>query len=313
MVEVRFSMSMAPRPQTTPSTSSAAKGSRCQPDGLTGTTSVWPMRSSVGAFLSLPSMRVIRLMRPGEEVYRSQDSPEPAKNASRASQLRSSWPEDSSPVFTQRLRMRVRRSSVAWTSMSLAALMSGSPGGGVDLGPDLAREALEDRHHVVEIAVARFEQEGADAELAVTPDIAEDLLGRALKRLAVGAAGRLAEGQPHAQGDRQVLEGAIALRALLTEPRDVAREGVGRREGGVPAVAQLGHAAQGPRGVTTHPDRDGPAPRLRHHPDLVEGEELAAITRPLLRPAGTHDPDGLVRPRAPPVVVAAQDLDLLAH
>jgi hypothetical protein len=68
IVEVRFSMSMAPRPQTMPSTSSAANGSRCQPDGLTGTTSVWPIKSNVGAFGSRPSIRVMRLMRPGSEV-----------------------------------------------------------------------------------------------------------------------------------------------------------------------------------------------------------------------------------------------------
>ncbi len=68
IVEVRFSMSTAPRPQTMPSISSPPNGSRLQPDGFTGTTSVWPIRSSVGAFGSLPWMRVIRLWRPGELV-----------------------------------------------------------------------------------------------------------------------------------------------------------------------------------------------------------------------------------------------------
>ena len=68
IVAVRLSMSMAPRPQTMPSTSSAANGSRCQPDGVTGTTSVWPMSRSVGALRSLPSRRVMRLVRPGSEV-----------------------------------------------------------------------------------------------------------------------------------------------------------------------------------------------------------------------------------------------------
>ena len=79
IVEVRLSMSMAPRPHTMPSTSSAPKGSRCQPEALTGTTSVWPISSSVGAWRSLPSMRVIKLMRPGPDVKRSHESPEPAK------------------------------------------------------------------------------------------------------------------------------------------------------------------------------------------------------------------------------------------
>src|SRR5882724_1349853 len=49
IVDVRFSMSTAPRPHTMPSTSSAANGSRCQPDRVTGTTSVCPMSRSVGA------------------------------------------------------------------------------------------------------------------------------------------------------------------------------------------------------------------------------------------------------------------------
>ena len=39
-------MSMAPRPHTSPSTSSPPNGSRSHPLGVTGTTSVWPMRHS---------------------------------------------------------------------------------------------------------------------------------------------------------------------------------------------------------------------------------------------------------------------------
>ncbi len=58
-------MSTAPRPHTSPLTSSPPKGSRVQVLGFTGTTSVWPMRHSVGAFGSLPSMRATRLARPG--------------------------------------------------------------------------------------------------------------------------------------------------------------------------------------------------------------------------------------------------------
>ncbi len=79
IVDVMLSMSVAPRPQTTPSTTSAAKGSRSQPDGLTGTTSVWPIKRSVGALGSLPWIRVMRLSRPGAAVWRSNDNPEPAK------------------------------------------------------------------------------------------------------------------------------------------------------------------------------------------------------------------------------------------
>jgi hypothetical protein len=68
IVEVRFSMSTAPRPHTIPSTSSAANGSRCQPARDTGTTSVCPISSKVGALGSRPSIRVMRLIRPGSEV-----------------------------------------------------------------------------------------------------------------------------------------------------------------------------------------------------------------------------------------------------
>jgi len=61
-------MSMAPRPHTMPSISSPPNGSRCHPDGVTGTTSVCPIKSKVGALGSRPSIRVMRLMRPGSEV-----------------------------------------------------------------------------------------------------------------------------------------------------------------------------------------------------------------------------------------------------
>src|ERR671923_84413 len=46
---VRLSMSTAPRPHTSPSTSSPPNGSRRQRSALTGTTSVWPISTSVGA------------------------------------------------------------------------------------------------------------------------------------------------------------------------------------------------------------------------------------------------------------------------
>jgi hypothetical protein len=63
--DVRFSMSMAPRPHTSPSTSSPPKGSRVQVFGFTGTTSVCPMRQSRGARGSVPSMRATMDSRPG--------------------------------------------------------------------------------------------------------------------------------------------------------------------------------------------------------------------------------------------------------
>ena len=45
---VRLSMSTAPRPHTSPSISSPPNGSCRQPSGVTGTTSVWPIRHSDG-------------------------------------------------------------------------------------------------------------------------------------------------------------------------------------------------------------------------------------------------------------------------
>lgn len=65
MAAVIPSMSAAPRPQTMPSTSSPSKGSRSQPAGSTGTTSVWPMIRRVGAPRSRPSSRATTLPRPG--------------------------------------------------------------------------------------------------------------------------------------------------------------------------------------------------------------------------------------------------------
>ena len=62
---VRFNMSTAPRPQTSPSTTSPSNGSRLQPSGFTGTTSVWPIRHREGAAGSDPSMRATSEVRPG--------------------------------------------------------------------------------------------------------------------------------------------------------------------------------------------------------------------------------------------------------
>src|SRR4030095_1807456 len=195
--------------------------------------------------------------------------------ASSASQLRDSPPDASSPVFTQALRMSVRSSSVESRSMVASVVgMLGPPGSGVDGGADLAGEALEDRHHVVEVAIARFEEEGADAEVLVAPNVGDDLIGRALQRLALRAVGSVADREPHAKGDGEVVDPTVDLLAFGAEPRDVALESVRRRERGMPAVAQLGHATQGPRGMAAHPDGDGLAHRLGHHTDLVEGEEF---------------------------------------
>ena len=77
--DVRLSMSIAPRPHTSPSTSSPPNGSRVQPDGVTGTTSVWPIRHRVGAITSHPSMRVTTDERRGVGVKTSKSRPTPSR------------------------------------------------------------------------------------------------------------------------------------------------------------------------------------------------------------------------------------------
>ena len=104
-------MSIAPRPHTNPSTTAPENGSRVQPSTFTGTTSVWPMRSSDGAFGSLPSMRATRLWRPGCGSKISW-SPTPDRYCERRSTLRVSSPDAMEPSFTHWLRMSSWRRSV---------------------------------------------------------------------------------------------------------------------------------------------------------------------------------------------------------
>ena len=66
MVDVRLSMSMAPRPHTSPSMSSPPKGSWVQSAALAGTTSVWPSSVSDGADGSVPASLATSVVRPGE-------------------------------------------------------------------------------------------------------------------------------------------------------------------------------------------------------------------------------------------------------
>ena len=73
---VTFNMSIAPRPQTNPSAISAPNGSRDQPSSVTGTTSVWPIRSRLGASDRRPAMRATRLARPGVGSYTSRSRAE---------------------------------------------------------------------------------------------------------------------------------------------------------------------------------------------------------------------------------------------
>ena len=79
MVAVRLSMSMAPRPHTTPSISSPPKGSWVQSSGLAGTTSVCPSRVSDGAVGSDPWILATSEVRPGSGSKVSMSTPDPSR------------------------------------------------------------------------------------------------------------------------------------------------------------------------------------------------------------------------------------------
>jgi hypothetical protein len=109
-------MSMAPRPQRKPSTISAPKGSRSQPAGSTGTTSVWPTSASEGAVGSLPSIRTTREARSGCGSTTTPVRPEPSKKSCSVRTVRSSCPESAVPSLTHSLRMSSLSSSVVWSA-----------------------------------------------------------------------------------------------------------------------------------------------------------------------------------------------------
>ncbi len=121
---VRPSMSMAPRPQTQPSTSSPPNGSRDQPSGSTGTTSVCPTRPRLGAVGSVPRTRVISEVRPGRGSTCSSSRPDPSRKSAMVWALRCSWPEPSVPSLTQALRMSACSSSTVCPVSSTRAASS---------------------------------------------------------------------------------------------------------------------------------------------------------------------------------------------
>ena len=88
-------MSTAPRPHTSPSIELAAERiARASASSLTGTTSVWPSSSSVGASGSEPSMRATRLARPGCGSYDLDVEPGAARGGcASTSTLRASPPD----------------------------------------------------------------------------------------------------------------------------------------------------------------------------------------------------------------------------
>ena len=129
-------MSIAPRPHTSPFTSSPPNGSRVQVFGFTGTTSVWPMRHRVGAVGSVPSMRATRLVRPGAPSgsYTSTSRPLPSRYVRSTSVVRTSWPDSTVPSFTHRLRINCWSSSTvcpvraSFMALSSSAASSRSTG-----------------------------------------------------------------------------------------------------------------------------------------------------------------------------------------
>ena len=123
-------MSTAPRPHTSPSTSSPPNGSWRQPSALTGTTSVWPISSSVGAVGS-------RALDAGDEVrpararlVASRGRARCPRGTSRStSALRVSLPDSAVPSLTHALRIRCCSSSV---TSAVGSSMRGTVGGADD-------------------------------------------------------------------------------------------------------------------------------------------------------------------------------------
>ena len=106
--DVRLSMSTAlrlkPLRQQGP-----PKGSRSHPSGFTGTTSVWPIKHKLGALGSVPAIRATNTCLAGSNV--SISMPGPSRNVSKASLLRTSFPEVGVPSFTHAFLIRVCKSS----------------------------------------------------------------------------------------------------------------------------------------------------------------------------------------------------------
>ena len=137
-----------------------------------------------------------------------------------------------------------------------------------------------------------------DAEIAQCLDFGQDL----------GA--RLLTGQTEPRADRERLWIASGLCARGPQVFDSFFQCGRRRKGGVPAVAELGDAPEGARGVAADPDRNRPARGCGPAGECIEAEELAGVRGTFVAPARTHHPDRFVTPRAAPVVGRAEGLDL---
>src|SRR5215813_10180721 len=185
--------------------------------------------------------------------------------------------------------------------------------GALDERPDVAGEGLEGADHLGRIAIACFHEDVAYPEGLITPEILHDLLLGALERLAVRPAGARAERETGAQRDGQLLEPPVLPRAFLAQLAQARLQPFRGGEGRVPAVGQGHDAAQGGPRVAAHPDGDVSPYRLGKATHVREGEESSLEARALVAPAGAHDADRLVGPRAALIEGRAQQLDLLAH
>src|SRR5439155_9569837 len=128
---------------------------------------------------------------------------------------------------------------------------------------DLAGKAFDGVRHRGEIAGGGLEDHVVHAEVAQRFHLREQLGARLLARQA----------EPRAHGESlRIAPGRGTRRPQVREP--VLQRGR-RRKGCVPAVAQLGHAAQRARRVAADPDGNAAARRRGSTGQLVEAEELA--------------------------------------
>lgn len=107
-----FFMSMAPRPQTTPSRTSPEKGCTRQSAGSAGTTSRWPWTSRASAAGSLPSMRATTFVRPLLRSSSVGSSPASASRSATYSAAGRSWHVPSPALLVSiRIRSEVKRTT----------------------------------------------------------------------------------------------------------------------------------------------------------------------------------------------------------
>src|SRR3954470_23250263 len=117
---VSFFMSIAPRPQTYPSSSRCpAKGGCVQPAGSAGTTSVWPSRASDGPS-PVPGMRAIRFARSGSRATSSHCTPLASRYSLSSVAAAVSHPGG----FVVSTRMRSRRSAVVSSRRARSRVVS---------------------------------------------------------------------------------------------------------------------------------------------------------------------------------------------